>query len=64
MIVPSLFVTLAAVATLGKLQLAWLFAATVLTLALLARSEGMGRRDAAALILLYFAFAGGTLVGS
>ncbi|HEY4826582.1 MAG TPA: hypothetical protein VIH85_07430 [Solirubrobacteraceae bacterium] len=63
-IVPSLFVTLAAVATLGKLQLAWLLAATVLTLVLLARSEGMGRRGAAALILLYFAFAGGTLVGS
>jgi cation:H+ antiporter len=62
-IVPSLFVTLAAVTTVGKLQLAWLFAATLLTLALLARSEGMGRAGAAGLIVLYLAFVGGTLVG-
>ncbi|HYB31649.1 MAG TPA: hypothetical protein VEF89_34010 [Solirubrobacteraceae bacterium] len=63
-IVPSLFVTLAAVSTLGKLQLAWLFAATILTLALLARPGGMRRGGAAVLIVLYFAFAAGTLVGS
>jgi cation:H+ antiporter len=62
-IVPSLFVTLTAATTLGKLQLAWLFAATLLTLGLLARSGGMGRGGAAGLIILYLAFAAGTLVG-
>ena len=63
-VVPSLFVALGAVATLGKFQLAWLIAATVLTLALLARPGGMRRAGAAALIILYFAFVAGTLVGS
>jgi cation:H+ antiporter len=63
-VIPSLFVTLAAVGTLGKLQLAWLIAATLFTLASLARPGGMRRREGAALIALYFAFAVGTLVGS
>jgi cation:H+ antiporter len=63
-IIPSLFVTLAAVGTLGKLQLAWLLAATLFTLAALARPQGMRRGDGVALIVLYFAFAAGTLVGS
>jgi cation:H+ antiporter len=63
-IVPSLFVTLAGVATVEKLQLAWLLATTVVTMALLARREGLGRRGAAALVVLYFAFAVGTLVRS
>jgi Ca2+/Na+ antiporter len=63
-IVPSLFVTLAAISTLAKLQLAWLLAATLLTVALLARPGGMRRTGAIALIALYFAFVGGTLVGS
>ncbi|HTU84218.1 MAG TPA: hypothetical protein VMF57_01515 [Solirubrobacteraceae bacterium] len=62
-IIPSLFVTLTAVTTLGKLQLAWLFAATILTLGLLARPGGMRRAGAVALIIMYFAFAAGTLVG-
>jgi cation:H+ antiporter len=62
-IIPSLFVTLAAVGTLGKLQLAWLLAATLFTLAALARPDGMRRRDGVALIVLYFAFAVSTLVG-
>jgi len=62
-IIPSLFVTLAAVGTLGKLQLTWLLAATLFTLAALARPQGMRRRDGTALIVLYFAFAVGTLVG-
>jgi len=61
---PSLFVTLAAISTLAKLQLAWLLAATVLTLSLLARPAGMRRAGAVALIVMYFAFVGGTLVGS
>jgi cation:H+ antiporter len=63
-IVPSLFVTFTAVATLGRLQLAWLVGATLLTLAALARPRGMGRVDAAVLLVLYFAFVAGTLVGS
>ena len=63
-VVPSLFVALGAVATVGKFQLAWLIAATLLTLALLARPGGMRRAGAAALIILYFAFVAGTLVGS
>jgi cation:H+ antiporter len=63
-ILPSLFVTLAAVGTLGKLQLAWLLAANLLTLGLLARPGGMRRTAGAALIGLYFAFAAGTLVGA
>jgi len=63
-VAPSLFVTLAAISTLGKLQLAWLLAATLLTLSLLARRQGMERAGAVALILMYLAFAVGTLVGS
>ena len=63
-IVPSLFVTFAAATTTGKLQLAWLVAATLLTTAALARPGGMRRGDGAALIGLYFAFVVGTLVGS
>lgn len=64
LIVPSLFVTFTAVTTLGKLQLAWLVAATLFTLGALARPEGMRRSDAVMLVVLYFAFVGGTLVGS
>jgi cation:H+ antiporter len=63
-IVPSLFVTFAAVTTLGKLQLAWLVGATLFTLGALARPGGMRRLEAAMLVILYFAFVGGTLVGS
>jgi cation:H+ antiporter len=62
-ILPSLFVTLAAVSTLGKLQLAWLMGANLFTLAVLARPGGMRRGGAGALIALYVAFAAGTLVG-
>jgi len=63
-IIPSLFVTLAAVTTLGKLQLGWLIATTLVTLSLLTRPGGMWRGGGAALVVLYFAFAVGTLVGS
>ncbi|HTP23201.1 MAG TPA: hypothetical protein VMJ65_26575 [Solirubrobacteraceae bacterium] len=62
-IVPSLFVTFAAVTTVGKLQLVWLVVATLVTLAALARRGGMRRRDGALLVVLYFAFVVGTLVG-
>ncbi len=63
-VIPSLFVTLTAIPTVGKLQLAWLLAATLMTLSLLARPGGMRRAGAVALIVMYFAFAVGTLVGS
>jgi cation:H+ antiporter len=63
-IVPSLFVTFPAVTTLGKLQLAWLVGATLVTLGALARPGGMRRPEGALLVILYFAFVGGTLVGS
>jgi cation:H+ antiporter len=63
-IVPSLFVTFTAVSTVGKLQLAWLVGATLFTLGALARRGGMRRGEAAVLVILYFAFVGGTLVGS
>ncbi len=63
-ILASQFVTLAAISTLAKLQLAWLLAANLLTLGLLGRAGGMRRAGAVALIVLYFAFVGGTLVGA
>jgi cation:H+ antiporter len=63
-ILPSLFVTLAAVATLAKVQLAWLMATTLVTLAILARPGGMRRGGASALVALYIAFAVSTLVAS
>jgi cation:H+ antiporter len=63
-IVPALLVTLSAVSTLAKLQLAWLLAVTLLTLGLLARPGGMRRAGALGLIVLYFAFVVGTLVGA
>jgi len=63
-VIPALFVTFAAATTLGKLQLAWLLATTLFTVAALARPGGMRQGSGAALIALYFAFAVGTLVGS
>jgi cation:H+ antiporter len=60
---PSLFVTFAALTSTGKQQLGWLLAMTLSTLALLAGPRGMGRAGGAALVILYFAFAAGTLVG-
>ena len=63
-VLASLFVTLAAISTLAKLQLAWLLAANLLTLGLLARPGGMRRAGAVALIVLYLGFVGGTLVGA
>ena len=63
-VVPSLFVTFTAVTTVGKLQLAWLVGATLVTLAALARPGGMRRPEALVLVVLYFAFVVGTLVGA
>jgi cation:H+ antiporter len=60
---PALFVTFAALTGVEKQQLGWLVAMTIATLAALAGPRGMGRAGAATLIILYFAFAAGTLVG-
>jgi cation:H+ antiporter len=60
---PALFVTFSALTNVAKQQLGWLLAMTVATLILLGGKRGMGRAGAALLIVLYFAFAVGTLVG-
>lgn len=63
-IVPSLFVTFTALSTVDKQQLRWLLVMTIASVGLLARRGGMRRADGALLIILYFAFVAGTLVGS
>jgi cation:H+ antiporter len=60
---PSLFVTFTAVTGVGKQQLGWLLTLTAATLVLLSGKRGMGRAGAVMLIILYFAFVAGTLVG-
>jgi cation:H+ antiporter len=62
-IVPSLFVTFAALSGVEKQQLAWLLAMTIAAVGLLARPAGMRRAGGAVLLILYFAFVAGTLVG-
>lgn len=62
-ILPSLFVTFAALSGVDKQQLAWLMAMTIAAVGLLARLVGMRRAGAAVLLILYFAFVAGTLVG-
>jgi Ca2+/Na+ antiporter len=63
-IAPSLFVTFAALSSVDKQQLAFLLVMTIATLGLLGRRDGMRRAEAAVLVILYFAFVAGTLVGS
>jgi cation:H+ antiporter len=63
-IAPSLFVTFTALSSVDKQQLGWLLAMTVVAVALLARPGGMRRAHGAVLLILYFAFVAGTLVGS
>lgn len=58
LIVPSLFVTFAALSATAKLQLAWLLAMTIACIAMLVSRRGMGRWGAASLIVLYLLFAG------
>jgi cation:H+ antiporter len=55
-IAPALFVSLGAVTTTGKLELAWLVGMTLLTLAMLGRPGGMRRPGATAIIALYLGF--------
>ncbi len=65
MIIPSLFVTFAAVvARSASSSSRGCSPRRCLTLAALARPGGMRRAGGAALIVLYFAFVGGTLVGA
>lgn len=61
---PSLFVTFTALSSVDKQQLGFLLVMTVAAIGLLARPGGMRRPGAAVLVILYFAFAVGTLVGS
>ncbi len=63
-IAPALFVTLAALSTSAKLQLAWLIAMTCACMLMLARRRGMRRGEAVALIALYAGFAATALVSS
>jgi len=63
-IVPSLFVTFAALSSVDKKQLGWLLLMTLAAVGLLARRGGMRRAQAAILVTLYIAFVAGTLVGS
>jgi cation:H+ antiporter len=63
-IVPSLFVTFTALSTVDKQQFGWLLVMTIASVGLLGRRGGMRRADAAVLVILYFAFVAGTLVGS
>jgi cation:H+ antiporter len=63
-IAPSLFVTFTALSTVDKQQLVWLLVMTIAAVGLLGRRRGMRRAEAAVLLILYFAFVAGTLVGS
>jgi cation:H+ antiporter len=56
LIVPALFVTIAAVSREAKFELGWLFLMTVAALLMLARRSGMGRGGGSVLIGLYAAF--------
>jgi cation:H+ antiporter len=55
-IVPGLFVTLAAATLTDRLELWWLLGSTAVSLALLARRRGLGRIGGAVLIALYGGF--------
>ena len=56
LVVPALFVTIAAVSREAKFELGWLFVMTFATLLMLARRRGMGRLGGLVLIGLYAAF--------
>jgi cation:H+ antiporter len=62
-IVPGLFVTLAARTLTDRLELWWLIGTAAVTLALLARRGGLGRIGGALLIVLYGGFAAIALAG-
>jgi cation:H+ antiporter len=57
-IVPSLFVTLAAASSTGRLELWWLIGMTGVAIALLASRRGLGRAGGVVLIALYAGFLG------
>ncbi|HEY5317549.1 MAG TPA: hypothetical protein VIJ20_06180 [Solirubrobacteraceae bacterium] len=62
--IPALFVGVTAATHLGKVDIGWLVAMTVLCVALLARPRGVGRAGAAALLALYLAFVAAQLIAS
>jgi cation:H+ antiporter len=55
-IVPALFVTLAAASSTGRLELWWLVGMTAVAIALLANRRGLGRAGGMVLIALYAGF--------
>jgi cation:H+ antiporter len=55
-IAPSLFVTLTAATATAKAELWWLIGMTAVTIFLLARGDGLGRRTGVAVILMYAGF--------
>jgi cation:H+ antiporter len=57
-IIPALFVTLAAASSIGRLELWWLLGMTGVTVALLANRHGLGRVGGILLIALYAGFLG------
>jgi cation:H+ antiporter len=55
-IIPALFVTFDAQSTTAKIQVAWVIAMTLASLAMLARPRGVGRPEAAVLMIMYVGF--------
>lgn len=55
-IIPALFVSVAQPSGTGKLEVAWMGAMTLITLAMLARPRGIRRTEAAALVTMYAGF--------
>ena len=62
-VVPALFVAVAARSSLAKVNVAWLAAITAVCLVLMGRRAGMGRRGGAVLIAIYAGFVVAQLVG-
>jgi cation:H+ antiporter len=56
LVVPALFVGIASVSAVGKVDLGWLIGMTLLAIVLLARPRGVGRRSGALLVAVYAGF--------
>jgi cation:H+ antiporter len=55
-VIPALFVSIARPSGTAKLEVAWVVAMTLITIALLARRRGIRRPEAAALVIMYAGF--------
>jgi cation:H+ antiporter len=55
-VIPALFVSVAHPSGTAKLEVAWVVAMTLITIALLARRRGIRRPEAAALVIMYAGF--------